>query len=75
MESLGQDSTDEDNEEREEEEQKAEVTSMDEALRTVTGTSDHSQEDFLKQNFETLAESCIMGRGGEKLTCDFKGIV
>ncbi|KAM9339134.1 mitogen-activated protein kinase-binding protein 1-like [Symphorus nematophorus] len=60
VESLGQDSSDEENEEREEEEQKAEVTSMDEALRTVTGTSDRSQEDFLKQNFETLAESCSM---------------
>ncbi|XP_039981468.1 mitogen-activated protein kinase-binding protein 1-like [Xiphias gladius] len=58
VESLSQDSSDEENEEREEEEQKAEVTSMDEALRTVTDTADGSQEDFLKQNFETLAESC-----------------
>nr|XP_046229931.1 mitogen-activated protein kinase-binding protein 1-like isoform X3 [Scatophagus argus] len=60
VESLGQDSSDEENEEREKEEPKAEVTSMDEALRTVTGTTDRSQEDFLKQNFETLAESCIL---------------
>ncbi|XP_056261506.1 mitogen-activated protein kinase-binding protein 1-like isoform X2 [Seriola aureovittata] len=58
VESLSQDSSDEENEEREEEEQKTEVTSMDEALRTVTDTTDRSQEDFLKQNFETLAESC-----------------
>ncbi|XP_070781678.1 mitogen-activated protein kinase-binding protein 1-like [Enoplosus armatus] len=60
VESLSQDSSDEENEEREEEEQKAEVTSMDEALRTVTGTADRSREDFLKQNFETLAEGCSM---------------
>ncbi|XP_051265541.1 mitogen-activated protein kinase-binding protein 1-like isoform X3 [Dicentrarchus labrax] len=55
VESLGQDSSDEENEEREEEEQ---MTSMDEALRTVTGIADRGQEDFLKQNFEMLAESC-----------------
>uniref|UniRef100_UPI0037E78C83 mitogen-activated protein kinase-binding protein 1-like n=1 Tax=Semicossyphus pulcher TaxID=241346 RepID=UPI0037E78C83 len=60
VESLCQDSSDEENEETEEEEQKAEVTSMDEALRTVTDTADRSQEDFLKQNFETLAESSSM---------------
>ncbi|XP_038582055.1 mitogen-activated protein kinase-binding protein 1-like isoform X2 [Micropterus salmoides] len=59
-ESLSQDSSDEENDEREEEVQKAGVTSMDEALRTVTGTADCSQEDFLKQNFEALAESCNM---------------
>ncbi|XP_019124215.2 mitogen-activated protein kinase-binding protein 1 [Larimichthys crocea] len=58
VESLGPDSSDEENEEREEDEKRAEVTSMDEALRTVTGTVDRCQEDFLKQNFETLAESC-----------------
>ncbi|XP_071334910.1 mitogen-activated protein kinase-binding protein 1-like isoform X2 [Trachinotus anak] len=58
VESLSQDSSDEENEEQEEEEQKAEVTSMDEALRTVTDTADRCEEDFLKQNFETLAESC-----------------
>ncbi|XP_044026188.1 mitogen-activated protein kinase-binding protein 1-like isoform X2 [Siniperca chuatsi] len=57
VESLSQDSFDEENEERDG--QKAEVTSMDEALRTVAGTADRSQ-DFLKQNFETLAESCSM---------------
>lgn len=59
--SLSQDSSDEENEEREEEEQKAEVTTIDEALRTVTDTADCSQEDFLKQNFETLEESSRMG--------------
>nr|XP_019947162.1 PREDICTED: mitogen-activated protein kinase-binding protein 1 [Paralichthys olivaceus] len=59
VESLSQDSSDEeDHEEREEVKQKAEVTSMDEALRTVTDTVDHNREDFLRQNFETLAESC-----------------
>ncbi|XP_031166391.1 mitogen-activated protein kinase-binding protein 1-like isoform X2 [Sander lucioperca] len=58
--SLSQDSSDEENEEREEEEQKAEVTTIDEALRTVTDTADCSQEDFLKQNFETLEESSRM---------------
>ncbi|XP_076612469.1 mitogen-activated protein kinase-binding protein 1-like isoform X2 [Chaetodon auriga] len=65
VESLCQDSSDEENEEREEDKQKAEVTSMDEALRTVTGTADRSQEDFLKQNFETLAESCSMADQSE----------
>uniref|UniRef100_UPI003AAF42A3 mitogen-activated protein kinase-binding protein 1-like n=1 Tax=Centroberyx gerrardi TaxID=166262 RepID=UPI003AAF42A3 len=59
-ESLSQDSSDEENEEREEEEEeerKTEVTSMDEALRTVADAPDRSQEDFLKQNFETLADN------------------
>lgn len=65
MESLSQDSSDEENEESDEEEQKAEVTSMDEALRTVSDTGDRSQENFLKQNFETLAESSSMGRKGQ----------
>ncbi|XP_040920240.1 mitogen-activated protein kinase-binding protein 1-like [Toxotes jaculatrix] len=58
VESLSQDSSDEENEEREDEEHKADVTSMDEALRTVTDTAVRSQEDFLRQNFEMLAESC-----------------
>ncbi|XP_062266679.1 mitogen-activated protein kinase-binding protein 1-like [Platichthys flesus] len=59
VESLSPDSCDEeDDEEREEVKQKAEVTSMDEALRTVTDSADRSRDDFLKQNFETLAESC-----------------
>ncbi|XP_069572308.1 mitogen-activated protein kinase-binding protein 1-like [Brachyistius frenatus] len=59
VDSLSQDSSDEENEEKEEEEERAVAgTSMDEALRTVTAAFDHSQEDFLKQNFETLAESC-----------------
>ncbi|XP_070705443.1 mitogen-activated protein kinase-binding protein 1-like [Pempheris klunzingeri] len=60
VESLSQHSSDEENEDKEEEEQKAEVTSMDEALRTVTDVADDGQEDFLMQNFETLAESCSM---------------
>nr|XP_015803625.2 mitogen-activated protein kinase-binding protein 1-like isoform X1 [Nothobranchius furzeri] len=34
------------------------VTSIDEALRTVSDGPDHSQEDFLRQNFETLTEIC-----------------
>ena len=72
MESLSQDSSDE---EREEQELKAKVTSMDEALRAVTDAAEHSQEDFLKQNFETLADSCSAGRRGQTLTCTFKGTV
>ncbi|KAK2890339.1 hypothetical protein Q8A73_018639 [Channa argus] len=56
--SLSQDSADEDIED----EQKAEMTSMDEALRTVTDTFGQSQEDFLRQNFETLAESSGMAK-------------
>lgn len=60
---LGRDSSDE-----EKEKQKAEVTSVDEALRTVTGPADRSQEDFLRQNFETLAESSSIGRGGQSLS-------
>lgn len=75
VESLGQDSSAEENEEGEEDEQKAEVTSMDEALRTVTGAADRSPEDFLKQNFEMLAESCSMGRRAQTLTCNIKGTV
>ncbi|KAI3364429.1 hypothetical protein L3Q82_011222 [Scortum barcoo] len=59
VESLSPDSSDEENGEREEDEEepKAEVTSMDEALRTVTGAADRGQDDFLEQNFGTLAES------------------
>lgn len=60
---LGRDSSDE-----EKEKQKAEVTSVDEALRTVTGPADRSQEDFLRQNFETLAESSSIGRRGQTLS-------
>ncbi|XP_029984207.1 mitogen-activated protein kinase-binding protein 1-like isoform X2 [Sphaeramia orbicularis] len=60
MESQSQDSSDGENEDREQGEQNAKLTSMDEALRTVTDSVDHSQEDFLKQNFETLADSCSM---------------
>ncbi|XP_029902723.1 mitogen-activated protein kinase-binding protein 1-like isoform X2 [Myripristis murdjan] len=62
MESLSEDSSDEENEEREEEEEEEEerktaVTSIDEALRTVTDALDHGQEDFLRRNFETLADN------------------
>ncbi|XP_074471852.1 mitogen-activated protein kinase-binding protein 1-like isoform X1 [Sebastes fasciatus] len=58
VESLSEDSSDEENDERkEEDEQSSELTSMDEALRTVTDRADVSQEDFIKQNFETLEES------------------
>lgn len=74
VDSLGQDSSDEE-EEEEEEGRVARVTSIDEALRTVTGAADRSQEAFLKRNFETLAESCSSGRRGQTLTCNFKGIV
>ncbi|TWW69079.1 mitogen-activated protein kinase-binding protein 1-like [Takifugu flavidus] len=34
------------------------MTSVDEALLKVTGAAEHGQEDFLKQNFETLTQSC-----------------
>ena len=69
VESLSQDSCDEeDDEEREEVKPKAEVTSMDEALRTVTDSAVRSREDFLKQNFETLAESCSTGQTGQTHT-------
>ncbi|KAM4712862.1 mitogen-activated protein kinase-binding protein 1-like isoform 2-T2 [Anableps anableps] len=57
VESLGRSSSDEENEE-EAERKTVLVTSMDEALRTVNDSHDHSQEDFLRQNFEALAESC-----------------
>lgn len=60
---LGWDSSDE-----EKEKQKAEVTSVDEALRTVTGPADRSEEDFLRQNFEMLAESRSIGKGGQTLS-------
>ncbi|XP_029281921.1 LOW QUALITY PROTEIN: mitogen-activated protein kinase-binding protein 1-like [Cottoperca gobio] len=60
VEFMSQDSSDEENEERDGEEQKAEMTSMDEALRRVTDTVDRGQEDFHKQNFETLEESCSL---------------
>ncbi|XP_047242986.1 mitogen-activated protein kinase-binding protein 1-like [Girardinichthys multiradiatus] len=58
VDSLSCGSPDKENEEEEAERKTVLVTSMDEALRTVNDTHDHSQEDFLKQNFETLAESC-----------------
>ncbi|MEQ2170490.1 hypothetical protein GOODEAATRI_000694 [Goodea atripinnis] len=58
VDSLSCGSPDKENEEEEAERKTVLVTSMDEALRTVNDTHDHSQEDFLKQNFETLADSC-----------------
>ncbi|XP_056150161.1 mitogen-activated protein kinase-binding protein 1-like [Lampris incognitus] len=61
IESLNQDSSDEERGDREEEEErKMEVTSIDEALRTVTDAPDCCHEDFLKQNFETLADNSNM---------------
>lgn len=68
-------SSDEENEleEREEAERKTVfVTSIDEALRTVNDSRDHGQEDFLKQNFETLAENCSSGMAEQTLTYSFK---
>ncbi|XP_013885738.1 mitogen-activated protein kinase-binding protein 1 [Austrofundulus limnaeus] len=51
-------SDDESEEEEQEPERKpAEVTSIDEALRTVNDGPEREQEDFLRQNFETLVES------------------
>ncbi|KAK5606493.1 hypothetical protein CRENBAI_020100 [Crenichthys baileyi] len=58
VDSLSCGSPDRENEEEEAERKTVLVTSMDEALRTVNDTHDHNQEDFLKENFETLAESC-----------------
>ncbi|XP_054871641.1 mitogen-activated protein kinase-binding protein 1-like isoform X2 [Amphiprion ocellaris] len=59
VESMSPESSDEENQEKQEEEEgTAGVTSMEEALRTVSDGVYHSQEDFLRQNFETLAESC-----------------
>lgn len=70
VESLCQDSSDEEDEdeERAEEKHNAGVTSMDEALRTVAGTADRSREEFLRQNFEMLAESCRPGKRGRPPT-------
>lgn len=61
-----------DMESEEKEDQMATVTSMDEALRTVS--ADHSEEDFLKQNFETLAESCSAGRAGKILSFSLRNL-
>jgi len=57
---------DSEDEEREEEERWPEVTSMDQALRTVTDTADVGPGDSLTQNYETPEESCSSGkrRGG-----------
>lgn len=68
VESLCQDSSDEEDEDRAEKKQNAGVTSMDEALRAVAGTADRSQEEFLRQNFEMLAESCSPGKRGQPPT-------
>lgn len=47
-----------DSSDEEKEQPKAKVTSVDEALRTVTGPAERgSQEDFLRQNSETLAQT------------------
>lgn len=53
--SISLDSSDED---RLEQRPKGAVTSVDEALMKVTGAA---EEDFLKQNFETLNQSCSTG--------------
>ncbi|XP_024146352.1 mitogen-activated protein kinase-binding protein 1 isoform X1 [Oryzias melastigma] len=49
-------SSSEEEEEDEKEEMAEAVTSLDEALRRVN--ADHGQQDFLKENYETLGESC-----------------
>ncbi|XP_078799332.1 mitogen-activated protein kinase-binding protein 1-like isoform X3 [Oryzias latipes] len=43
-----------------EEEEDGAVTSLDEALRSVN--ADRSQQDFLRENYETLGESCSTGQ-------------
>lgn len=54
-----------DSSDEEKEQPKAKVTSVDEALRTVTGPADRSsQEDFLRQNFETLAQTSSSSSSG-----------
>ncbi|XP_038141966.1 mitogen-activated protein kinase-binding protein 1-like [Cyprinodon tularosa] len=57
---VSQGRSDEENEEEEEESERKAVlvTSMDEALRTVNDFYEPNQEDFLRQNFETLSEGC-----------------
>lgn len=57
--SISLDSTDEDGAKRS---LKGAVTSVDEALMKVTGAAEQAQEDFLKQNFGTLNQSCSAGR-------------
>lgn len=44
------------------------VTSVDEALLKVTGAAENDQEDFLKQNFETLDQNCSTGTRRQTLT-------
>lgn len=57
---LSENNSDEENDEKEVDEERREgVTSMDEALRTITDSGDRA--DFLKQNFETLSEGCTTG--------------
>lgn len=59
---LSEDNSDEENDEKEEDEERREgVTSMDEALRTITDSGGCDRADFLKQNFETLSEGCTTG--------------
>ncbi|XP_068433202.1 mitogen-activated protein kinase-binding protein 1-like [Clinocottus analis] len=63
VESLSPDSSDDEEEEREEREEEqrwTQVTSMDQALRTVTDTADVGRGDSLRQNFETPEERCIV---------------
>ena len=52
----------EEDEDGEVERGKVEVTSMDEAMRTVSATPEPTQEAFLKQNFETLDDPSSMGK-------------
>lgn len=59
---LSQDSSDEETDEKEEDEERREgVTSMDEALRTITDGGGGDRADFLKRNFETLSDGCTTG--------------
>lgn len=67
VESLSQGSSDEESEKKEGRGKLVTVTSMDEALRTVNDAGDHSQKDFLKQNFEMLADSCGTGKTKQAL--------
>lgn len=54
-------SSDDESKVQEAERRPAAVTSLDEALRRVNSGPEHEQEDFLRQNFETLTESCSTG--------------
>ncbi|KAM4633751.1 mitogen-activated protein kinase-binding protein 1-like [Polymixia lowei] len=64
-ETLSQVSSDEEHEGQEEDAEddgKTDVRSVDEALQMVTDVLERSQEDFLKQNFETLADNSNMAK-------------